>query len=192
MVSFIPMAFALVFVVQLARPSGRHGVRCPRCGPGCPTRRRPTCAAPGSPPSTWRRWSSVRPRRRSSPPPSPAQFGDNFRTAFLIIMPIAFLGAGCLLLARTPHRARRGQGVRGGRHRHGGEAGRGGGMERRTDGARPTAPRASGGTRRGGGRRRRRGRDVARQGSALPLHVGERPGGSRPPPRCSPCGRRHR
>jgi MFS family permease len=28
------------------------------------------------------------------------QFGNNFRTAFLIILPIAFLGAGCLLLAR--------------------------------------------------------------------------------------------
>ena len=28
------------------------------------------------------------------------QFGDNYRTAFLIILPIAFLGAGCLLLAR--------------------------------------------------------------------------------------------
>ena len=32
-----------------------------------------------------------------------AQFGGNYRTAFLIILPIAFLGAGCLLLARTPH-----------------------------------------------------------------------------------------
>ena len=30
-----------------------------------------------------------------------AQFGGNYRTAFLIILPIAFLGAGCLLLART-------------------------------------------------------------------------------------------
>ena len=29
-----------------------------------------------------------------------AQFGDNYRTAFLIILPVAFLGAGCLLLAR--------------------------------------------------------------------------------------------
>ena len=29
-----------------------------------------------------------------------AQFGDNYRTAFLIILPIAFLGAGCLMLAR--------------------------------------------------------------------------------------------
>jgi len=28
------------------------------------------------------------------------QFGGNFRTAFLIILPVAFLGAGCLLLAR--------------------------------------------------------------------------------------------
>jgi len=30
-----------------------------------------------------------------------AQFDDNYRTAFLLILPIAFLGAGCLLLART-------------------------------------------------------------------------------------------
>ena len=29
-----------------------------------------------------------------------AQFGNNYRTAFLIILPVAFLGAGCLLLAR--------------------------------------------------------------------------------------------
>ena len=29
-----------------------------------------------------------------------AQFGGNYRTAFLIILPVAFLGAGCLLLAR--------------------------------------------------------------------------------------------
>jgi MFS family permease len=28
------------------------------------------------------------------------QFGGNFRTAFLMILPVAFLGAGCLLLAR--------------------------------------------------------------------------------------------
>jgi len=28
------------------------------------------------------------------------QFGDNYRTAFLIILPIAFLGAACLMLAR--------------------------------------------------------------------------------------------
>jgi MFS family permease len=28
------------------------------------------------------------------------QFGDNYRTAFLIIMPIAYIGAACLLLAR--------------------------------------------------------------------------------------------
>jgi MFS family permease len=29
-----------------------------------------------------------------------SQFGNNYRTAFLILMPIAFLGAACLLLAR--------------------------------------------------------------------------------------------
>jgi MFS family permease len=29
-----------------------------------------------------------------------AQFGDNYRTAFLLILPIAFLGAACLMLAR--------------------------------------------------------------------------------------------
>jgi MFS family permease len=29
-----------------------------------------------------------------------AQFDNNYRTAFLIVMPIAFVGAGCLLLAR--------------------------------------------------------------------------------------------
>ncbi len=29
------------------------------------------------------------------------EFGNNYRTAFLIILPIAYLGAGCLLLART-------------------------------------------------------------------------------------------
>ena len=30
-----------------------------------------------------------------------SQFGDNYRVAFLLILPIAYLGAGCLLLART-------------------------------------------------------------------------------------------
>ena len=30
-----------------------------------------------------------------------SQFGNNYRTAFLIILPIAYLGAACLLLART-------------------------------------------------------------------------------------------
>ncbi len=29
------------------------------------------------------------------------QFGNNYRTAFLLIMPVAFLGTACLLLART-------------------------------------------------------------------------------------------
>jgi MFS family permease len=29
-----------------------------------------------------------------------AQFDNDYRTAFLIVMPIAFVGAGCLLLAR--------------------------------------------------------------------------------------------
>jgi MFS family permease len=28
-------------------------------------------------------------------------FGNNYRTAFLIILPIAYLGAACLMLART-------------------------------------------------------------------------------------------
>ncbi|HVT42434.1 MAG TPA: MFS transporter, partial [Acidimicrobiales bacterium] len=28
-------------------------------------------------------------------------FGDDYRTAFLIVMPIAFVGAGCLFLARS-------------------------------------------------------------------------------------------
>jgi hypothetical protein len=28
------------------------------------------------------------------------QFGNNYRTAFLIILPIAYLGAACLMLAR--------------------------------------------------------------------------------------------
>jgi MFS family permease len=28
-------------------------------------------------------------------------FGDNYRVAFLLILPIAYLGAGCLMLART-------------------------------------------------------------------------------------------
>ena len=28
-------------------------------------------------------------------------FGEDYRTAFLIVMPIAFVGAGCLLLARS-------------------------------------------------------------------------------------------
>ena len=30
-----------------------------------------------------------------------SQFGDNYRVAFLLILPIAYLGAGCLMLART-------------------------------------------------------------------------------------------
>jgi len=30
-----------------------------------------------------------------------SQFGNNYRVAFLLILPIAYLGAGCLMLART-------------------------------------------------------------------------------------------
>ena len=63
MLSFIPMTFAVVFVVQLL--GFLAATACvPRCGPGCRTRRRPTCAARGSAPSTWRRWSSARPPPR--------------------------------------------------------------------------------------------------------------------------------
>ena len=49
--------------------SWRPRRRCPPCGPGCPTPHPRRCAAPASPPSTWRRWSSARRRRRSSRPP---------------------------------------------------------------------------------------------------------------------------
>ena len=100
MVSFIPMAFASSSSCSWPGSSPPRPAS-PRCGPGSRTRRPPICAAPGSAPSTWPRSSSVRRRRPSSPRPSPPSSAGNYRTAFLIILPIAFLGAACLMLART-------------------------------------------------------------------------------------------
>ena len=67
MVSFIPMPFAAVFVLQLLGFMAATACVPAACGPGCPTPRRPRCAGRASVPSTWPRWSSGRPPRRWSP-----------------------------------------------------------------------------------------------------------------------------
>ena len=99
MVSFIPMAFALVFVIQLAGflaatacvPALRAGLsdaapaHVRGAGFGAFNLASVVFGAAAAPLVT----SAIA-----------AQFGDNYRTAFLIILPIAFLGAGCLMLAR--------------------------------------------------------------------------------------------
>jgi MFS family permease len=100
MVSFIPMAFAFVFVIQLAGflaatacvPALRAGLsdaapaNVRGAGFGAFNLASVVFGAAAAPLVT----SAIA-----------AQFGDNYRTAFLIILPIAFLGAGCLMLART-------------------------------------------------------------------------------------------
>jgi len=99
MVSFIPMAFAFVFVIQLAGflaatacvPALRAGLsdaapaHVRGAGFGAFNLASVVFGAAAAPIVT----SAIA-----------AQFGDNYRTAFLIILPIAFLGAGCLMLAR--------------------------------------------------------------------------------------------
>ncbi len=99
MVSFIPMTFALVFVIQLAGflaatacvPALRAGLsdaapaHVRGAGFGAFNLASVVFGAAAAPLVT----SAIA-----------AQFGDNYRTAFLIILPIAFLGAACLMLAR--------------------------------------------------------------------------------------------
>jgi len=100
MVSFIPMAFALVFVVQLLGflaatacvPALRAGL-----SDAAPAHLRGAGFGAFNLASVVF-GSAAAPLVTSA---IAAQFGDNYRTAFLIILPIAFLGAACLLLART-------------------------------------------------------------------------------------------
>ena len=100
MVSFIPMAFALVFVVQLL-----GFLAATACVPAL--RAGLSDAAPADVRGTGFgafNLASVVFGSAAAPLVTSAiaaQFGGNYRTAFLIILPIAFLGAACLLLART-------------------------------------------------------------------------------------------
>ncbi len=100
MVSFVPMPFALVFVVQLLGflaatacvPALRAGLsdaapaQVRGAGFGAFNLASVVFGAAAAPIVT----SAIA-----------AQFGDDYRTAFLLILPIAFLGAWCLMLART-------------------------------------------------------------------------------------------
>jgi MFS family permease len=100
MLSFIPMAFALVFVVQLA-----GFLAATACVPAL--RAGLSDAAPahvrGAGFGTFNLASVVFGAAAAPLVTSAiaAQFGDNYRTAFLVILPIAFLGAACLMLARS-------------------------------------------------------------------------------------------
>ncbi len=100
MVSFVPMPFALVFMVQLLGflaatacvPALRAGLsdaapaQVRGAGFGAFNLASVVFGAAAAPIVT----SAIA-----------AQFGDDYRTAFLLILPIAFLGAWCLMLART-------------------------------------------------------------------------------------------
>ncbi len=100
MVSFVPMPFALVFVVQLfgflaataCVPALRAGLsdaapaQVRGAGFGAFNLASVVFGAAAAPIVT----SAIA-----------AQFGDDYRTAFLLILPIAFVGAWCLMLART-------------------------------------------------------------------------------------------
>ena len=126
MISFVPMPFAVVFVVQLA-----GFLAATACVPAL--RAGLSDAAPahvrGAGFGAFN-LASVVFGSAAAPLVTSAiagQFGNNYRTAFLIILPIAFLGAGLPDAGADPHRARRGQGVRGGGVGDGGAAGRGGG-----------------------------------------------------------------
>jgi MFS family permease len=99
MVSFIPMAFGLVFVVQLAGfmaatacvPALRAGL-----SDAAPAHLRGAGFGAFN-------LAAVVFGSAAAPLVTSAiaeQFGDNYRTAFLLILPIAFLGAACLMLAR--------------------------------------------------------------------------------------------
>ncbi len=100
MISFIPMAFALVFVVQLAAfLSATACVPALRAGLSDAAPAHVRGARFGA-----FNLASVVFGSAAAPPVTSAiagQFDDNYRTAFLLILPIAFLGAGCLMLART-------------------------------------------------------------------------------------------
>ena len=99
MVSFVPTTFAVVFVVQLVGflaatacvPALRAGL-----SDAAPAHLRGTGFGAFNLASVVF-GSAAAPLVTSA---IAAQFGNNYRTAFLIILPIAFLGAACLLLAR--------------------------------------------------------------------------------------------
>jgi MFS family permease len=99
-ISFIPMPFAYVFVVQLAGflaatacvPALRAGL-----SDAAPAQVRGAGFGAFN-------LASVVFGSAAAPLVTSAiasEFGNNYRTAFLIILPVAYLGAGCLLLART-------------------------------------------------------------------------------------------
>ena len=100
MISFVPLPFAVVFVVQLAGflaatacvPALRAGL-----SDAAPAHVRGAGFGAFNLASVVF-GSAAAPLVTSA---IAAQFGNNYRTAFLIILPIAFLGAGCLVLART-------------------------------------------------------------------------------------------
>jgi MFS family permease len=99
MISFIPMSFGLVFVFQLL-----GFMSATACVP--PLRAGLSDAAPASLRGAGFgafNLASVVFGSAAAPLVTSivaTEFNSNFRTAFLIVMPIAFLGAGCLLLAR--------------------------------------------------------------------------------------------
>ena len=175
MVSFIPMAFGLVFVVQLAGflaatacvPALRAGL-----SDAAPAQVRGAGFGAFNLASVVF-GSAAAPLVTSA---IAAQFGGNYRTAFLIILPIAFLGAGCLMLARTHIERDAAKVFEAVVTGHGSPTGRGGGVEQRGRGSALGQP--LGGLGRRSRRRGRwsggRGRDVARQRGALALDVGER------------------
>jgi MFS family permease len=100
MVSFIPMPFGFVFVLQLL-----GFMSATACVP--PLRAGLSDAAPASIRGAGFgafNLASVVFGSAAAPLITSivaAQFGNNFRTAFLILMPIAFPGAACLMLARS-------------------------------------------------------------------------------------------
>jgi MFS family permease len=99
MISFIPMAFALVFVVQLGGfMAATASVPALRAGLSDAAPAQLRGAGFGA-----FNLASVVFGAAAAPLITSAiaeQFGDNYRTAFLIILPIAFLGAAFLMLAR--------------------------------------------------------------------------------------------
>jgi MFS family permease len=99
-VSFIPLPFAVVFVVQLAGfLAATASVPALRAGLSDAAPAHVRGAGFGA-----FNLASVVFGAAAAPLVTSAiasQFGNNYRTAFLIILPIAYLGAGCLLLART-------------------------------------------------------------------------------------------
>ena len=166
-------------------PALRAGLVGRGAGPGARGR--------ASAPSTWPRSSSASAAAPLVTSAIAAQFGDNYRTAFLIILPIAFVGAGCLLLARThieKDAAKVFEAVVMAMAAHQAEeaACRPATPARR---ARPTACRVRSVTTRRRPPTGTRGRRSPRARRPSPSRR-RTPGGRRPRPRCSPCGRRRR